>query len=63
MIKKRGMTAGLYKNPQFFVKIEFKNKGFDKIHKNMLKLDYTSVINLLKAIKLKNKQLNFLNFE
>jgi len=56
MIKKRGMTTGLYKNPQFFVKIEFKIKGFDKIHKNMLKLDYTSVINLLKAVELKNKQ-------
>jgi hypothetical protein len=56
MIKKRGMTTGLYKNPQFFVKIEFKIKVFDKIHKNMLKLDYTSVINLLKAVELKNKQ-------
>jgi hypothetical protein len=56
MIKKRGMTAGLYKNPQFFVKIEFKKKGFDKIHKNMLELDYTSVINLLKAVELTYKQ-------
>jgi hypothetical protein len=56
MIKKRGMIIGLYKNPQIFVKIEFKKKGFDKIHKNMLELDYTSVINLLKAVKLKNKQ-------
>jgi hypothetical protein len=36
MIKKRGIATGLYKNPQFFVKIVFKEKVSTKFNKNLL---------------------------
>lgn len=36
MIKNRGMTTGLYKNPHFFVKIIIKEKVSTKFNENLL---------------------------